>query len=164
MTLLQETSAEDNFRAALERLKLNEPRLLPKGTPVTQNNVAKEAGCDRTALKKSRFPGLVAEIQSYVATHAGSRSESQRQKLQKQRQRNRTEKEKNEAIVKQRDTLAGLLNDANMQIAILTRRFDDLEGRYNALKERCGQTLVTSGMPKSKPRAVDINAQKSPKE
>jgi len=162
MTLLQETSAEEQFRAAFERLKLNEPRLLPKGTLVTQNNVAKEAGRDRTALKKSRFPGLVAEIQSYVTNHAESLPESQRRKLQKQKQLNRNGKEKNEVIVKQRDILSGLLNDANMQIAILARRFDDLEGRFNAMKERCGQTLVASGTPKSRPRAVDIKAPKSP--
>lgn len=162
MTQLQETSAEDNFRAAFERLKINEPRLLPKGTPVSQNNVAKEAGRDRTALKKLRFPELVAEIHQYLKTDAGPRHESQRQRLLNQRQRNRTEKDKNEAAVMQRDALAGLLNDANMQIAILTRRLGDLEGRYDALKVECRKTLVTGSKPKSKPRAVDINTTKLP--
>lgn len=33
-------SAADQYREAFERLKLNKPQLLTKGTPVTQNNVA----------------------------------------------------------------------------------------------------------------------------
>jgi len=57
-------AAEANFRRAFERLKAGAPKVLPLGTPVSQNNVAKEAGCDSSALRKSRFPCLVAEIQA----------------------------------------------------------------------------------------------------
>jgi len=49
-------SAGDLYRAAFERLKNNKPERLPKGTPVSQNNVAKEAGSDPSALKKRAFP------------------------------------------------------------------------------------------------------------
>lgn len=59
-------SAEDIFREAFERLKRNKPVLLPKGTPLSQNNVAKEAGRDPSALKKSRYPLLVLEIQEFI--------------------------------------------------------------------------------------------------
>ena len=69
-------SATDRYRDAFERLKLNRPHLLPKGTPVTQNNVAKEAGSDPSALKKSRFPSLIAEIKAYVEQHAEERPPS----------------------------------------------------------------------------------------
>lgn len=33
---------------------------------MSQNNVAKEEGCDPTALRKARFPTLEREIQAYV--------------------------------------------------------------------------------------------------
>ena len=66
-------SAGEQYRAAFERLKSNKPERLPKGTPVSQNNVAKEAGSDPSALKKARFPLLIAEIQKYVEGHAEQR-------------------------------------------------------------------------------------------
>lgn len=47
--------------------------LIPKGTPVTQNNVGKEAGSDPSALTKSRFPSLIAEIKTYVEQYAEER-------------------------------------------------------------------------------------------
>ena len=72
-------SAGEQYRAAFERLKSNKPERLPKGTPVSQNNVAKEAGSDPSALKKARFPLLIAEIQKYVEGHAEQRPPSVRQ-------------------------------------------------------------------------------------
>ena len=59
-------SAEAKFRAAFERLKSSMPRVLDAGAAVSQNNVAKEAGVDPSALRKSRYPSLVSEIQAYV--------------------------------------------------------------------------------------------------
>jgi len=72
-------SAGERYRAAFERLKSNKPERLPKGSSVSQNNVAKEAGSDPSALKKSRFPLLVAEIQKYVEEHGKERPPSVRQ-------------------------------------------------------------------------------------
>lgn len=155
--------AEENFRSAFERLKVDKPKLLPAGTPVSQGNVAREAGCDRTALKRARFPSLVEEIQNYVAADTGISPESQRQKLLKKRQRNRSEKERNEIIKRQRDILAGLLNDANTQIALLTRRLADSESRYSAHQEPNGSTSIINSKPKSRPRLVDMVKQKTPK-
>lgn len=63
----QETeTAAERFRAAFERLKVNAPIRLDKDTPVSQNNVAKEAGTDPTALRKTRYPDLVKDIQDWV--------------------------------------------------------------------------------------------------
>ena len=59
-------AAETAFRAAFERLKLGRPKVLPKGSPVTQNNVAREAGRDPSALKKDRYPELIRDIQAWV--------------------------------------------------------------------------------------------------
>ncbi len=71
-------SAGEQYRAAFERLKSNKPERLPKGTPVSQNNVAKEAGSDPSALKKL-VSLLIAEIQKYVEGHAEQRPPSVRQ-------------------------------------------------------------------------------------
>jgi hypothetical protein len=49
-------TAEQDFRDAFDRLKRGKPIHLEKGAKVTQNNVAKEADRDPTALKKSRHP------------------------------------------------------------------------------------------------------------
>ncbi len=63
----QETeTAAERFREAFERLKVNAPIRLDKDTPVSQNNVAKEAGTDPTALRKTRYPDLVKDIQDWV--------------------------------------------------------------------------------------------------
>lgn len=61
-----ESTAEERLRAAFERLKANRPTRLELGTAVSQNNVAREAGVDPSALRKSRYPGLIREIQAYV--------------------------------------------------------------------------------------------------
>jgi hypothetical protein len=63
---LTSDTAEVRFRDAFERLKSNRTQILPSGTVVTPNNVAKEAGRDPTALRKTRYPALVREIQTWV--------------------------------------------------------------------------------------------------
>jgi hypothetical protein len=59
-------NAEERFRQAFERLKLNSPNVLAPGTAVSQNNVAREAGCDPSAMRKTRFPALIRDIKAYV--------------------------------------------------------------------------------------------------
>lgn len=157
---MAEETAEANFRAAFERLKIGAPKILPVGTRVSQNNVAKEAGCDPSALRKSRFPDLVAEIQRYVAEHQGERPDSERQKLLKQRQRSRTARETIADFKKQRDAATGLLVEANARIAILTRRLIYAEARINDLQPKAGTAQLSGSKPKSGPRGMDINAPK----
>ena len=59
--------AEDVYRAAFIRLTIGEPKVLAKGSVVSQNNVAREAGKDPSSLKKHRFPALIAEIKHWTA-------------------------------------------------------------------------------------------------
>ena len=58
---------ESELRAAFERLKSGNVIRVPRCTPVTQNNVAREAGIDPSAFKKSRYPLLVDEVQRYCS-------------------------------------------------------------------------------------------------
>ncbi|UFS72490.1 hypothetical protein LPW11_09915 [Geomonas sp. RF6] len=113
-------TAEKRFRDAFDRLKRNAPKILPMGTPVSQNNVAKEAQCDPTALRKSRYPTLVEEIQQYVKAHEEEQLPSARQRMLKKRERNRTAREVIADLRRQRDEAVGLLADATLRIVELT--------------------------------------------
>lgn len=113
-------TAEHAFREAFDRLKRNCPQILPPGTPVSQNNVAKEAGRDPSALRKSRYPSLIEEIQRWLATSAPTASNSQRQTLAARRERTRTQKERLQNLKAQRDSLASLLVEADAKILELT--------------------------------------------
>lgn len=127
-------TAEERFREAFERLKLGKPTILPRGTPVSQNNVAKEADCDPSALRKARYPSLVAEIQHYVETHKEDVPVSERQQMLKRRRRNRDTKEMISDLKQQRDISAGLLADANLLIVDLTEELADVRQRLDELR------------------------------
>lgn len=129
------SSAEQRFREAFERLKREKPTVLPRGSQVSQNNVAKEAGCTvPSALRKSRFPLLVMEIQEWVATHGLSGADSVRKKQESVRNKNRSYRETIADFKLQRDTTAGLLADANLQIVLLTEKNRSLRARLDALR------------------------------
>lgn len=77
-------SAEERFRSAFERLKQSKPIVLPVGSKVTQNNVAKEAERLPSALRKKRYPSLIREIQAYVEIEQSkTQSEYQKKKIRK---------------------------------------------------------------------------------
>ena len=115
------SKAELKFRDAFARLKLGKTDILPKGTPLSQNNVAKEAGVDPSALRRTRFPELVSEIQDWVEANKDDQAQkSPRQMMLAQRSRNRGLKEKNNALEEQRDIAMGKLLDAQARILELT--------------------------------------------
>jgi hypothetical protein len=120
-------SALEQYRAAFERLKIDAPQRLPKGTPVTQNNVAKEANKDPSALKKSRYPLFVDEIQRYVFSQVSTKPVSVRKKTLFTRNKNRTLKERLNDVSKQRDNLASLLTEADMAILDLQAKLAELQ-------------------------------------
>jgi hypothetical protein len=115
------SKAELKFRETFERLKAGKPDILPKGTPLSQNNVAKEAGVDPSALRRARFPELVADIQAWIEAHKDEETtKSPRQMMLAQRSRNRDLKEKAAALEEQRDKALGQLLDAQSWILDLT--------------------------------------------
>lgn len=126
------TSAAENYYAAFERLKNNMPERLPKGTLVSQNNVAKEAGSDPSALKKTRYPSLILEIQKYVESFSKSCPPSARQHNALARKKKRGLRERNNEITQQRDHLASLLNEADATIIELYDRIAELEKQLPA--------------------------------
>lgn len=129
-----EPTAEQRFRDAFERLKFGVPKVLPNGTHVSQNKVAKEAGCDPSALRKSRFPLLVIAIQEWVEAHKGEQQPSERQRLLKQRRKNRDTRETITDLKKQRDAAVGLLADADCKIVELSEKVADLQVKLDELQ------------------------------
>ena len=125
-------TAEQRFRSAFERLKADEPQLLPRGTPVSKNNVAKEAGTDTTALKKVRYPALIREIQAWVEIN-GQEKAVQRERQDRRRRARDDLAAKVRKLEDQRDhAQAQLLNAERMVLellqekACLQARLDDL--------------------------------------
>jgi hypothetical protein len=125
-------SAEDRFRQAFERLKADEPKLLKPGTPVTQNNVAREAGCDPSALKKARFPVLIRQIQAYIELHQGDHHSTG--KNPKKRTANRTMQKRLEDAIRQRDQAQSILISANTRIIELSEEVQSLQHQLDEIR------------------------------
>ena len=116
-------SVETELRAAFERLKRDEPKSLPKGTPVSLSNVAKEAGMQPVSLRKDRYPELHSEIAAY--TEINSRP-SGKVKARKTRE---SDVKRIKRLKAQNEKLLNIVSS-------LTRLNEELERENELLKER----------------------------
>ncbi|WP_325950310.1 hypothetical protein [Pseudomonas putida] len=80
-------SAIDDYRSALNRLKINKPLILPKGSAINKDTVALEAGRKRGSIKKSRdeHTDLIAEIEAAAANSDDDTRASASQLIEKQK-------------------------------------------------------------------------------
>lgn len=122
-------TAEDELRAAFKRLKDNCPERVPYGTPITQNNVAREAGKLPSGFKKTRYPTLIAEIKEYLALVSVPARSTKRQNDLSKRKKNRALKEILSDVKKERDLAFSLLVGADLKLLELHQRVSDLEAR-----------------------------------
>lgn len=129
----EHATAEERFRAAFERLKRGAPSVLPKGTPVSQNNVAKESGCDPSALRKSRFPALIREIQEYVKMQDKAPSKNAAQV--KKRQARRKQQERLDDVINQRDLAQSQMASANRRIVELVEEVKLLRAQLDSMRQ-----------------------------
>ena len=127
-------SAEEYLRDSFERLKSNTPELLPKGTRVSQNNVAREAGSDPSALRKTRYPLLIIEIQDWINKNTDKELVSKRHKLLNKQRKNRDIKKINADLKRQRDKAVDRIIYANLRILELSEIVDDLRYKLEALQ------------------------------
>mgnify|MGYP000882244077 CR=1 FL=1 len=130
---IESLSAEQRFRQAFERLKVNDPKVIAAGTPVSQNNIAREAGCDPSALRKARFPALIREIQAYIELHADL-APSQRQVALKKSAARRSAAERLADAIRQRDVGQSLLMSATRRIIELSEQVHSLQRRLDELQ------------------------------
>ena len=124
-------NAEKLFQDAFERLKRDKPIRLPPSTPVSQNNVAKEAGRDPSALRKSRYPRLIRAIQKWIEDNGSApRNRASSASLIKgARDKNRQLKARIEELTHQRDKAMARLVIAEESILDLHRRLQDYTAR-----------------------------------
>lgn len=121
-------NAEERFREAFHRLRDGRPTLLKPGSKVSQNNVAREAGCDPSALKKSRFPTLVAEIQARsIREDAGEPADACQPPSTKACPRCAKLKDELRQLVLQRDAAMSALVLADAHVLELAQRVLQLE-------------------------------------
>lgn len=74
----------EEYFAALDRLKSGQPSIVPKGTKITNDSVALEAGRGKGSIKKSRavFSDLIQAIEDAATVQAKPKNE-QKEKLTK---------------------------------------------------------------------------------
>lgn len=122
-SLTSNYSAEQRFRQAFERLKKGTQTTLPMTAQVSQNNVAKEAGCDPSALRKIRYPSLVREIQAYIEI----------QKIHYPSQRSLKAKQKNKRT------------DLKTRINVITTQRDEAHSRllhFQLIAQEMGEEII----------------------
>lgn len=126
MSYNPKSSAEDNFREAFERLKRGKPTRMPLGTPVTQNNVAKEAGKrDPSALRLERYPDLIRDIKVWIDSQRTDTAPSARQQAEALRKKRGDLRTRQLEITAQRDIALSLLLSADDQVLHLMKELED---------------------------------------
>jgi hypothetical protein len=120
-------SAEERFRQAFYRLCADKPLRLQKGSAVSQNNVAKEAGTGPSALKKQRYPSLCSEIQAKVAEYDKSKPKTKNQELVSARSKNNDLLKELLLVKEDRDYQISLKLYAQHMVLALTKELDELK-------------------------------------
>lgn len=132
-------NAEARFRAAFERIKQGTTEILPIGSVVSQHNVAIEAACTPSSLRKDRFPALVEEIQIFVAgskplsQHSKGLLETARRRISKLESELRTSELRYELAASEVLTLLKEVAELKREIFQLTRPTERLDGRAQQL-------------------------------
>lgn len=114
------SKAEIQFYEAFLRLKENKPINLPKNSKISQNNVAKEAGVDPSALRKSRYPNLIDEIQQWIDAHP------QQNNIKKIKSKDNADqisvlKDKINLLIQQRDDAVSQLLEAQLKLVEMAK-------------------------------------------
>lgn len=102
-------SALSEYYAALERLKVNKPTVLAKGSAINNDTVALEAGRKRGSIKKSRHAVLIEAIE-HAAQEAGQNVLSSAQQVEQARNKTKAVKSDYEQL---KEDYEKLLEKAN---------------------------------------------------
>ncbi|MGB8695015.1 hypothetical protein [Acinetobacter sp.] len=102
-------SAENEYYAALERLKANKPTVLPKGSAINNDTVALEARRKRGSIKKSRHAALVEAIE-LAAQEAGQNILSPAQQIEQAKNKTKVVKSDYEQLKEDYEKLLEKIN------------------------------------------------------
>ncbi|MEL0642375.1 hypothetical protein V6260_17385 [Pseudoalteromonas aliena] len=96
---------------ALERLKNGSPTNVPRGTKITNDSVALEAGRKKGSVKRSRpvFKALIEEIEQAKETKSSKIHELEL-KLLREKQRTKEYREKYEVVLNENLMLLNFIN------------------------------------------------------
>lgn len=118
------TKAGEEYLAAFRRL-------VARGTRVSQNAVAKEAGRDPSAFKLSSYPEEIAIVKAYIKANYQATSSSITHRLKASREETKKAKNSNDSIVQQRDTALIMLSQAHVTILDLKNENTKLKKLMN---------------------------------
>lgn len=106
--------AIEDYYAALDRLANNKPIRLPKGTQISKDAVALEAGRKRSSIKKSRpmFEKLISDIEAKALQQGKPKQES---------------KDTFEKLKSEKEHYRNLYHNALNRELMLVKRIADLE-------------------------------------
>lgn len=127
VTPSSKVSAECRFRAALARIIDGSALNVERNAQITQNNVAREAGVDPSALRASRYPALVKEIRDLACIARANVGRMGHKPHLPRSEERRDEKQRYQDMKRQRDHAAALLASADSEVLRLMLRVRDLE-------------------------------------
>jgi len=134
---VNQVSAKEDYFAALQRLKRNQPQVLPKNSLINKDTVALEAGRKRGSIRKSRnMDDLIAAIDA-VANHDKNHSSVNLQKKRKEFSAKKKiwESEKEELV-----TELEILRSRNMSLLyqnyLLTKKLHEIQIGSNVMSDR----------------------------
>jgi len=127
VTPSSKVSAESKFRAALARIIDGSALNVERNARITQNNVAREAGVDPSALRASRYPALVMEIRDLADIARADVGRMGHKPHRPGSEERRNEKQRYQDMKRQRDHAAALLASADSEVLRLMLRVRDLE-------------------------------------
>ena len=111
----------DDYFAALERLKKGRPNIVPKGTRITNDAVALEAGRGKGSIKKSRpvFADLIQAVGEAAAEQSKPQNE-QKERLAKSKGQAEHYRRELEAALGREVSLLRELYEVKKKLAALT--------------------------------------------
>lgn len=99
----------DGYYAALERLKVNKPNILPKGSAINNDTVALKAGHKLGQIKESYYATLVEEIEQ-AAQEVGQNESSVAQQIEQEKSKTKAVKTDYEQLKENYEKLLEIVN------------------------------------------------------
>ncbi|MES3708620.1 hypothetical protein QC590_10290 [Pseudomonas putida] len=126
--------AEAEYRKAFARIVEGKATRIDKKSPPTLANIAREAGKDPSALKKSRYPEFVAEVNFHnesVGSILKQRDRSLSVQLASARSENKSLRERYANLIAERDAAQSKVLNLQQVLVEKSLQLQGLEGPSN---------------------------------